>query len=350
MLRKIGPNWVNGIGDWVGTEGYLIKTSAIGEFTIAGEQIGVSTPIPLTAGFQFVSYLPETEIDALEAFATIIGDDLLYVRNSIGAMLRKIGPNWVNGIGNGVPTEGYLIKMAADADLVYPSAGAPASVASVEKSVGHFVFEGGDPSANLWTIYIGGAEISYDADALEAGDEIAVFDGELIVGVVTLTQVCTPENQFENFLVAFTELVSGPGYVDGNAFKFVAWDESEGSESIDFSYIFDDPYGDAWTGDTFPIDVDAPYSMATFSFTGVGIDENSVNVAIYPNPATDVLTINSDSKISSVKVLNYLGQTIDNINVSGMDVTINTSTYDAGIYFMQIETEKGISTQKIIIE
>ncbi|MBI9039641.1 MAG: T9SS type A sorting domain-containing protein, partial [Bacteroidales bacterium] len=25
-------------------------------------------------------------------------------------------------------------------------------------------------------------------------------------------------------------------------------------------------------------------------------------------------------------------------------------TYDAGIYFMQIETEKGITTQKIIIE
>ncbi|MBI9037230.1 MAG: hypothetical protein JEY97_03785, partial [Bacteroidales bacterium] len=173
MLRKIGPNWVNGIGDWIGTEGYLIKTTADGEFTVAGEQIGVSTPIQLTTGFQFVSYLPETEIDALDAFASIIGDDLLYIRNSIGAMLRKIGPNWVNGIGNGVPTEGYLIKMAADAELVYPSAGAPASVASVEKT-GHFVFEGGDPSANLWTIYIGGADISYDAEALDAGDEIAV--------------------------------------------------------------------------------------------------------------------------------------------------------------------------------
>jgi len=48
--------------------------------------------------------------------------------------------------------------------------------------------------------------------------------------------------------------------------------------------------------------------------------------------------------------LNYLGQTIDNINVTGMKVTINTSTYDAGIYFIQIETEKGISAQKVVIE
>ena len=349
MLRKIGPNWVNGIGDWVGTEGYLIKTSADGEFTLTGSIISANTPIPVFAGFQFVSYLPETQVSATDAFATIIGDDLLYVRNSEGAMLRKIGPNWVNGIGDCMPTEGYLIKMAADGELVYPTDGAPASVTSVEKMTGHFVFEGGDPSANLWTIYIGGAEISYDAEALEAGDEIAVFDGELLVGVVTLHQVCTPGNQFENFLVAFTELVSGPGYVEGNAFKFVAWDESVGSESTDFTYIFDNTYPEAWVGDTFPIDVDAPYSMVTFSFS-VGIDENAINVAIYPNPATDVLTINSDSKISSVKVLNYLGQTIDIINVRGMEVTINTSTYDAGIYFMQIETEKGISTQKIIIE
>jgi len=162
------------------------------------QTVSVATGIPIC-----IKFICPDSPDMTEVVAEIMNDDLQYVRNSIGAMLRKIGPNWVNGIGDCIPTEGYLIKMVADAELVYPSDGAPASVASIEKSVGHFVFEGGDPSANLWTIYIGGAEISYDAEVLEAGDEIAVFDGELLVGVVTLTQVCTPENQFENFLIAF---------------------------------------------------------------------------------------------------------------------------------------------------
>jgi len=351
MLRKIGPNWVNGIGDWIGTEGYLIKTSAMGEFTVAGTLIDPGTPISLIAGFQFVSYLPEAEMDALEAFATIIGDDLIYIRNSVGAMLRKIGPNWVNGIGNCFPTEGYLIKMAADAELVYPTDGAPASVTSVEKGESYFNFEGGDPSAPLWTIYIGGADLTILDYDLEAGDEIAVFDGDLLVGVIILHQVCTVDNQFENFIVAFTELVSGPGYVVSNPFTFVAWDQSDGIESTGFGYEFTDPYGDAYVGDVFPEETAAsPYSIATFTFTAVGIDENAINVAIYPNPVTDILNINSNSKVSSVRVLNYLGQTIDNIDVTGMEVTINTSTYDTGIYFIQIETEKGISTQKIIIE
>ena len=120
MLRKIGPNWVNGIGDWVGVEGYLIKTGESGEFSVEGAIIPIDTPIDVEAGFQFVSYLPDYGMSAMDAFSSIIGDNLLYIRNSEGAMLRKIGPNWVNGIGDCTPTEGYLVKMSGDAVLVYP--------------------------------------------------------------------------------------------------------------------------------------------------------------------------------------------------------------------------------------
>ena len=351
MLRKIGPNWVNGIGDWIGTEGYLIKTGASGEFTVSGALIDPSTPIAIFAGFQFVSFLPGTEMDAEIAFASIIGDDLVYVRDSEGSMLRKIGPNWVNGIGNCIPTNGYLVKMNADGELVYPTDGAPASVASVLKDGVHWSVMG-DPTANLWTIYIGGVETTY-GNNLEADDEIAIFTQahDSIMGVFTLSQICTEGNMFENELSVFSVLFSGYEYVPGESFYFKAWDQSEDVESTNYAYEFTDPYGDAYVGDVFP-EGDAQYSLATFVFDGiVGIDDiNAVNVAVYPNPANDVININSNSNVSNVKVLNYLGQTIDNINVNGMNVTINTSTYDAGIYFIQIETEKGISTQKIIIE
>jgi uncharacterized protein (TIGR02145 family) len=121
MLRKIGSNWVNGIGDWIETEGYLVKYNGTGQFSISGEIISPTTPIDLNAGFQFVSYLPVYEMDAMDAFASIIGEDLLFIRNSEGEMLQKIGPNWVNGIGNSVPGEAYLIKMNSDDVLIYPA-------------------------------------------------------------------------------------------------------------------------------------------------------------------------------------------------------------------------------------
>ena len=119
-LRKIGPNWVNGIGDWIIDEGYLVKMFEDDSFTIEGTLIDPITPIPVETGFQFVSYFPETPMDALIAFETIIGDDLDFVRNSQGLTLRKIGPNWVNGLGDCQPGEGYLVKMFAEGVLVYP--------------------------------------------------------------------------------------------------------------------------------------------------------------------------------------------------------------------------------------
>ena len=120
MLRKIGPNWVNGIGDWIIEEGYLIKLFADDSFIMEGVAIDPETPIQLETGFQFVSYFPDTPMDALIAYETILGNDLDFIRNSQGQILRKIGPNWVNGLGDCQPGEGYLVKMNADDILIYP--------------------------------------------------------------------------------------------------------------------------------------------------------------------------------------------------------------------------------------
>jgi hypothetical protein len=123
-IQKIGPNWVNGIGNWVIDEGYFVKMFNEDSFSIIGEIVDPATPIQVESGFQFVSYFPETSIDALIAFESIIGENLSYIRNSQGHMLRKIGPNWVNGIGDCNPGEGYLIKMNADDVLIYPGTSA----------------------------------------------------------------------------------------------------------------------------------------------------------------------------------------------------------------------------------
>ena len=120
MFRKIGPNWVNGIGEWVTIEGYLFKMNGPEQLIIEGYRIDPHTPINLYSGFQFVSYLPQNQMDALTAFDGILSDNLLYVRDSNGGMLRKIGPNWVNGIGVCSEGQGYLIKMSSDDVLIYP--------------------------------------------------------------------------------------------------------------------------------------------------------------------------------------------------------------------------------------
>ena len=119
-LQKIGENWVNGIGDWINIEGYLFKMNDTDVLSIAGTVVSPQTPIILTIGYQFVSYLPDETMDALEAFSGILNDDLDFIRNSNGETIRKIGANWVNAIGDCNQGEGFLIKMNGEGVLVYP--------------------------------------------------------------------------------------------------------------------------------------------------------------------------------------------------------------------------------------
>ncbi|MCF8301774.1 MAG: lamin tail domain-containing protein [Bacteroidales bacterium] len=119
MLHKIGPNWINNIGDWNTIEGYLAKMNAGNELVIEGDLIASDTPIPVQAGFQFISFLPNQPMDALTAMQSILGH-MGFMRNTEGDMLRKIGPNWVNNIGNMQAGEGYMLKMEGEDVVVYP--------------------------------------------------------------------------------------------------------------------------------------------------------------------------------------------------------------------------------------
>jgi len=77
--------------------------------------------IQLNTGYQFISsFIEPQETDMTIVLEDILNDNLDFVRNTEGATFRKIGPNWVNGIGNCTEGQGYLIKMSADDILIYP--------------------------------------------------------------------------------------------------------------------------------------------------------------------------------------------------------------------------------------
>ena len=82
----------------------------------------------------------------------------------------------------------------------------------------------------------------------------------------------------------------------------------------------------------------------------VDIEENYLeNISIYPNPAKDFVKVtNSKSQIAKVKVYNCLGMMIEEIEVNTNEVEINTSDYKPGIYFINIETENGSFTKKVM--
>ena len=83
-----------------------------------------------------------------------------------------------------------------------------------------------------------------------------------------------------------------------------------------------------------------------------GIDDATENlISIYPNPATDQLTINGTSGCHSVELIGIDGHTIQTIKLlDNLAITLNVSSLTRGAYFLRLYTSDGITTQKIILQ
>lgn len=71
---------------------------------------------------------------------------------------------------------------------------------------------------------------------------------------------------------------------------------------------------------------------------------------IYPNPVVDIASINLvDATINAITVMDINGRVVKSGNSNELaNAKIDLSELTAGIYLMKIETDKGISTEKII--
>lgn len=68
-------------------------------------------------------------------------------------------------------------------------------------------------------------------------------------------------------------------------------------------------------------------------------------VTLYPNPATDVLTLNSIESISNITVTDVTGKTVITKNNTSQ---INVEQLPAGVYFLQVTLDKRIHRDKFI--
>ena len=75
------------------------------------------------------------------------------------------------------------------------------------------------------------------------------------------------------------------------------------------------------------------------------VKENNIN--IYPNPVKDVVRV-SGAEINSISVYNSVGVLVEKIEVSNNETEINMNDYNTGIYFVQVNSENGTTTRKVV--
>ena len=92
----------------------------------------------------------------------------------------------------------------------------------------------------------------------------------------------------------------------------------------------------------------------TIVFPNIAVSSEEIITAeelrLFPNPTTDQVRIEStQSRIENIQVFDATGQLVlSHLATAKHQETIDLSAYANGIYFIQIRTDKGITTKKVI--
>src|SRR5690554_3728844 len=128
----------------------------------------------------------------------------------------------------------------------------------------------------------------------------------------------------------------------------------DGEEALDF---FGESVSISGNGDTLIVGATTDYMSTAkngyakvYDLSGILSSDKftKVNFTIYPNPATDALNIElqDDATLENVTIYNNVGQKIKSVKQNTVDV----STLAKGLYFVEVTTNQGKASKKVIVE
>ena len=150
------------------------------------------------------------------------------------------------------------------------------------------------------------------------------------------------QKDFENELPVFSTLINGKGYEAGNPIKLKVW---SGNNIVSADFTMEAIY-DSYVSDTYPSE-DGRYSIVNVT---KGAEFANEKILVFPNPATEHITIVSTSEIRKISIFNCFGQLIYENNIKDINTQINTSVFKKGVYVIKVETTIGLESHKIIIK
>jgi hypothetical protein len=83
----------------------------------------------------------------------------------------------------------------------------------------------------------------------------------------------------------------------------------------------------------------------------LGLDESAnANLTVYPNPASDVVTIESNMTEGSIQIIDLTGKVIANQTVNGVATSFNTAALSNGMYTVILTNGSTVETRKFIVQ
>ena len=92
------------------------------------------------------------------------------------------------------------------------------------------------------------------------------------------------------------------------------------------------------------------FSNTSYALITVGIEEtNEYLFRIFPNPVSNVLTIESTVEFNQIRVFSNSGQIVLDEQVTALNYLIDVTKFEKGIYFISLDTKKGKVIRKITV-
>ncbi|MCC7333061.1 MAG: T9SS type A sorting domain-containing protein [Flavobacteriales bacterium] len=142
--------------------------------------------------------------------------------------------------------------------------------------------------------------------------------------------------QLSSFSYNSSSTGEGGGYVY-NAFSITG---SPTGYSFQFTFISDGSFN---SKGVYIDDI----SLTGNSTIGINDIENDNNISIYPNPTNNIINI-SGKEMELIRVKDVLGKILFSNTVTSDKIKIDLTSYNKGIYFVEVETINSKSIEKII--
>ncbi len=334
-----GYGWYGGLPVLDNLNTYKINLTNSGNITYQGTPVSLGeTPIELSGGWNWISYLPQESLSINTAFQNINNfSDGDYIKNQTSFAEYFDGYGFYGSLINLDPREGYLMNIANETTLIYPET---TEIATNQNSYVLNKIESGNYfDINYKNFEYNGsiiARMNSNID-LSEDDEIGVFYNGECRG--RSKPVFSP---IDNELIFYLMFYSNE---ENEELNFIFYD-SKNNKEVDLSNKINF-FPDMHVGK-----ISNPYIM---------MEEEIYNYSLsgaYPNPFNPSTTINyslaDNVDKMQINIFDIRGRLIQNIyngaNIKGEhSIMWNASEYASGVYFVNMLVNNHVYNEKIML-
>ncbi|MDL2245107.1 T9SS type A sorting domain-containing protein [Parabacteroides sp. OttesenSCG-928-J18] len=310
------------------TQMYLVKMDGNNKLQISGTPLNpAQTSIHLATGWNWISFIPQSNMGVGEAFAGFTPSEGDIVKSMTGFAVYDSNLGWVGSLSYMMPGVGYMYKAGSAKSFTYPERSSLSTKASfdwetpvAEEHIG----ESSPYEHNLSLI----AEVDYGTELPAAAELVTRLNG-------TITHT--------------TPLVE----VDGKQLFFATIPGEESDDMISFSLqVYNEEFP---LREKLGFDKNAVYGSLGRPQTLTLLANNTL---VYPNPFSSRLTVEVDTPETNTITLsmyNLMGVLVYQSNhnaVPGLNhIQLDRSKLDSlieGVYVLQVKTGERIDSFKLI--